>query len=196
MVLVVYKGSYITVSDQFLFKKRFYFDICIGLISIYYRHRYQTGEKAMEEKKSVTKLLFLKWSPFFDMNRLHFDNIEIVPISLKTCIYKSRNRNWKNRLQFDIYWLHTESARIVIESISNRFYSVFCADFSISTMFGNNHFSMELPTRVKRFYHIAYLGCRVSRLDWKWLIVTNPLSYFSTKLITRVKSFHRILSEV
>jgi len=138
MVLVVYKGSYISVSDWFLFKKRFYFDICIGLISIYYRHRCQTGEKAMEEKKSVTKRLFLKWSPFFDMNRLHFDNIEIVPISLKTCIYKSRNRNWKNRLQFDIYWLHTESARIEIESISNRFYSVFCADFSISTMFALN----------------------------------------------------------
>jgi hypothetical protein len=137
MVLVVYKGSYISVSDRFLFKKRFYFDICIGLISIYYRHRCQTGEKAMEEKKSVTKRLFLKWSPFFDMNRLHFDNIEIVPISLKTCIYKSRNRNWKNRLQFDIYWLHTESARIEIESISNRFYSVFCADFSISTMFAS-----------------------------------------------------------
>ena len=136
MVLVVYKGSYISVSDWFLFKKRFYFDICIGLISIYYRHRCQTGEKAMEEKKSVTKRLFLKWSPFFDMNRLHFDNIEIVPISLKTCIYKSRNRNWKNRLQTEIYWFQPESARIEIDSISNRNDSVFCRDFSISTMFG------------------------------------------------------------
>jgi hypothetical protein len=32
LVLVVYKGSYISVSDQFLFKKQFYFDICIGFI--------------------------------------------------------------------------------------------------------------------------------------------------------------------
>jgi hypothetical protein len=43
MVLVVYKGSYIWVSDRFLFKKRFYFDICIGFIAIYYRNRCQTG---------------------------------------------------------------------------------------------------------------------------------------------------------
>ena len=34
MVLVVYKGSYISVSDRFLFKKQFYFDICIGFIAI------------------------------------------------------------------------------------------------------------------------------------------------------------------
>jgi hypothetical protein len=93
MVLVVYKGSYISVSDRFLFKKRFYFDICFGFIAIYYRNWCQTGEKAMEEQKSVTKRLFLKSSPFFDMNQLHFDNIEIAPIYLKTCIFKSQNRN-------------------------------------------------------------------------------------------------------
>jgi hypothetical protein len=51
MVLVVYKGSYILVSDRFLFKKRFYFDICISFIAIYYRHRCQTGEKAIYEYK-------------------------------------------------------------------------------------------------------------------------------------------------
>ena len=32
--------------------------IYIGLISIYYRHRCQTGEKATEEQKSVIKRLF------------------------------------------------------------------------------------------------------------------------------------------
>ena len=49
MVLVVYKGSYISVSDRFLFKKRFYFDICIGFIAIYYRNRCQTSEKVIYE---------------------------------------------------------------------------------------------------------------------------------------------------
>ncbi len=39
----------------------------------------------MEEQKPVTKRLFLLSSPFFDMNRLHFDNIKIAPIFLKTC---------------------------------------------------------------------------------------------------------------
>ena len=51
-----YFPSVISVSDRFLFKKRFYFDICIGLISIYYRHRCQTGYKAMEEQKSSLKM--------------------------------------------------------------------------------------------------------------------------------------------
>ena len=36
MVLVVYKGSHISVSDRFLFKKRFYFDICIGFIPVFF----------------------------------------------------------------------------------------------------------------------------------------------------------------
>ncbi len=40
MVLVVYKGSYISVSDRFLFKKRFYFDICIGFIPIFSNGNY------------------------------------------------------------------------------------------------------------------------------------------------------------
>ena len=37
MVLVVYKGSHISVSDRFLFKKRFYFDICIGFIPVFFQ---------------------------------------------------------------------------------------------------------------------------------------------------------------
>ncbi len=57
MVLVVYKGSYISVSDQFLFKKWFYFDVCIGFIAIYYRNRCQTGEKAIYEYRVSYKMV-------------------------------------------------------------------------------------------------------------------------------------------
>jgi hypothetical protein len=92
MVLVVYKGSYILVSDRFLFKKRFYFDICIGFIAIYYRNQSQTGEKAIYEIESVTKRLSHSFHLFVDIKQLYFDNIEIAPIFLKTCINKIRNR--------------------------------------------------------------------------------------------------------
>ncbi len=40
MVLVVYKGSYISVSHQFLFKKWFYFDICISFILFFSNGNY------------------------------------------------------------------------------------------------------------------------------------------------------------
>jgi hypothetical protein len=53
----VYKGSYISVSDRFLFKKRFYFDIYIGFIAIYYRNQCQTGEKAIYEYRVGNKMV-------------------------------------------------------------------------------------------------------------------------------------------
>jgi hypothetical protein len=37
MVLVVYKGSYISVSDRLLFKKLFYFDIFIGFMPVFFQ---------------------------------------------------------------------------------------------------------------------------------------------------------------
>ncbi len=63
MVLVVYKGSYISVSDRFLLKKRFYFEICISFIAIYYRNRCQTGEKAIYEYRVGYKMVISQFSP-------------------------------------------------------------------------------------------------------------------------------------
>jgi hypothetical protein len=57
MVLVVYKGSYISVSDRFLFKKRFNFNIFIGFIAIYYRNQCQTGEKVIYEYRVGYKMV-------------------------------------------------------------------------------------------------------------------------------------------
>ncbi len=106
-----YFPSVISVSDQFFLwywqctrvpTSRFQTDFYLknSSISIYISVSQlfiiEIGVKPVKKQymniELVTKWLFHSFHLFVDIKRLYFDNIEIAPIFLKTCINKIRNR--------------------------------------------------------------------------------------------------------